>query len=507
MRRIFYLSMAVGLSACSAGSNNSPRSEQGGDLANPNASAGSGGSSTGGGQEQELESSFGAPVATGNFVWVANADSGRVAYINAATAEVHTVLAGNGPTTLAAIPDATDDLAIVLNTLSSDATLLREHAGSISTSNIALAPGHNTWAIAKSGAWAIAWTDSRQIANAPAVDGFQDISIISTANPSLPATILSVGYRPVAIAFSADESRAFAVTEDGVTVVTLGVLPAATSNVALSDDPLDDPGSRDVVITGDGAFALVRRDTQSAITIADLNNGVLSSVDLGAAVTDLDLADDGVHAIAVARDSGLVAEITPASATLQSVTITDTTVGSVVAAQDAALLYTNASAVDRLTILDLSTNAYREVRLYAPVLAVFPNLSATHAVVLHQSASGNAFSLVPLAVDLPAKIVAAEAPPAQVALSPAGDAAIVSVRDDKQGLSGAYVAKLPELSVQFYALGSPPTAAGIVAGANQAYVAQLHPQGRITLIDLASGAARTLTGFELQARVVTGAAP
>jgi hypothetical protein len=128
-------------------------------------------------------------------------------------------------------------------------------------------------------------------------------------------------------------------------------------------------------------------------------------------------------------------------------------------------------------------------------------------VVLHQAASGNAFSLVPLAVDLPAKIVAAEAPPAHVALSPAGDAAIVSVRDDSQNLAGVYVAKLPELSVQFYALGSPPTAAGIVAGANQAYVAQLNPQGRITLIDLASGAARTLTGFELQARVVTGAAP
>src|SRR5687768_4794467 len=48
--------------------------------------------------EEELESSFTAPVATGHFVWVANPASGRVAYIDARSLEVRVVEAGHEPT-------------------------------------------------------------------------------------------------------------------------------------------------------------------------------------------------------------------------------------------------------------------------------------------------------------------------------------------------------------------------------------------------------------------------
>jgi hypothetical protein len=61
--------------------------------------------------------------------------------------------------------------------------------------------------------------------------------------------------------------------------------------------------------------------------------------------------------------------------------------------------------------------------------------------------------------------------------------------------------------VDRYDLASPPVAVGVVDGANRAYVAQNHPDGRITFIDLTSGEARTLTGFELAARVVDGSKP
>src|SRR5262245_21713974 len=54
--------------------------------------------------ETEVDSSFEVPVATGRFVWVANPQSGRVAYVDAATMVVRTVEAGNGPTYLAPLP-------------------------------------------------------------------------------------------------------------------------------------------------------------------------------------------------------------------------------------------------------------------------------------------------------------------------------------------------------------------------------------------------------------------
>ena len=66
---------------------------------------------------------------------------------------------------------------------------------------------------------------------------------------------------------------------------------------------------------------------------------------------------------------------------------------------------------------------------------------------------------------------------------------------------------MPSLEVDQYTLASPPIAVGVVAGANRAYVAQSNPEGRITFIDLATGQARTLTGFELGSRVVDGSQP
>ena len=51
-------------------------------------------------------------------------------------------------------------------------------------------------------------------------------------------------------------------------------------------------------------------------------------------------------------------------------------------------------------------------------------------------------------------------------------------------------------------LASPPLATGIVPLAGKGYVAQQHPEGRITFVDLEDGSAKTLTGFELGAKVV-----
>jgi hypothetical protein len=58
--------------------------------------------------------------------------------------------------------------------------------------------------------------------------------------------------------------------------------------------------------------------------------------------------------------------------------------------------------------------------------------------------------------------------------------------------------------VDRYELGSPPIAVGVLAASKRAFVAQKHPEGRVTFVDVETGLARTLTGFELGARVVDG---
>ena len=470
--------------------------------------------------EKEVESDYEAPVATGRFVWVANPKSGRVAYVDATTLQVRTIEAGNAPTYLAGVPGPNGDTTLVLNVLSEDATLLHAEGSAITSKTLKVAKQANALAFSSDGHFAIAWADARKVQSPPKTEGFQDLTVLDLVAGT--STILAVGYRPVAVGFAQGQSRAYAVTQDGVAVLDLAGTPHLTKNVAVSDTPNEDPGSRDVSITPDGLVALIRRDDSPAITAVALDTDKRTTITLPGPVTDLDLSDKGDRAVAVVRSTSQ-AVVLPIPAVLQTpgtfttVTITGETVGSVVLSPGGSkgLLYTNATDTERLTILDLTVEPppFRTVRLYSAVLAVFPSPDAGHAIVLHDKtvpADGTpgtpgAFSIVPVANALPAKIVATMAPPTAVAVT--NDRAIVAERDDKTGVFGAYLARMPQLMVDRYPLASPPIAVGVVAGAKRAFIAQQHPEGRLTFIDLESGVARTLTGFELSARVVDGSKP
>jgi hypothetical protein len=550
-------------------------------------SGGSSGSSSGGGSgggftggdaglppETKTEGTYQSPVSTGQIVWIANPTSGRVAYIDARSFGVQTVEAGDGPTYLAAVPDPSDDVAIVLNVLSRDATLLRDHQGMLSTKTFPSTADANSWAVSSSGRWAIAWTNATLIANADPTQGFQDMAVLDLSG-ARPPTVLSVGYRPSQVAFSGDASRAFAVTQDGISVVDLlgGAQPTVTSNFALAapppppsadaatmDAPAADTGASDaspdgpvgeastaeastpsaptpapnptpdVSFTPGGAYALVRLDGSRAISIVALKDGTLTTVALPSPATDLTVSPAGDFAVAVMRDISTVAVLplpgvvtSPSSFT--TTVITGETVGRaiVTAGGKSVLLFTTAAAIDRLTVLTLQPSpAYRTVALHAPILAVFPTPDAQNAVVLHQVTSdptsgvAGAFSLVPIGADLPAKIVGVPAPPTAVALAPTSDRAVVSVRDDASKTYGLYLGMMPSLQVLAYPLSSPPIAVGIAQQAHRGYAAQDYSEGRITFVDLAADgcdasssctSVRTITGFELGARVVNGSNP
>jgi len=470
--------------------------------------------------EEELESNYSAPVATGKYVWIANPTSGRVAYIDATTLEVNVVEAGNAPTHVAAIPDADADVAIVLNVLSNDATILRAKGSNLTAESLPVPSSGNAWAVSDDGRWAIAWTDARRIENADPIDGFQDITVLDLKSGAMKSTALTVGYRPVAVAFDSAETQAFAITQDGISVVSLqAAAPKVVKNIKLSDQPVGDASTRDVAITPDGAHALVRRDGEKLINIFSLADGTRTDIGLPAAPTDLDLSADGKVAVAVIRETsqvglfsipGILAD--PLNYPL--VTIPNATVGSAsLAAQSPlALLYTNATPNPVLAVLDTSAQVPdpRLIQLWAPIKAVFPASNAAHAVVLHEAGGSigseypAAMSVVPIATDLPAKLMGLDAPAVSVAVSPTGHRALVATGDEMNPKYRLYIASMPSLEVKKVELASQPIAAGIVAGAERGYVAQKHPDGRITFVDFNTGSVRTLTGFELASQVIDG---
>ena len=467
--------------------------------------------------EKEVESSYGAPVATGKYVWVANPSSGRVAYIDAITLEIKLVDAGNGPTYVAPVPDAKDDIALVLNVLSNDATLLRATPSGLTALSLPVPSSGNGWSVSGNGRWAVAWTNARSVKSPDPVEGYQDITVLDLTLGAEKATPLTVGYRPFSITFDATSGRAFAVTEDGVSVVDLGATqgPAVIKNIAYSSPPpLLVP---DVSITPDGAYALLRSD-QPSIGVLSLADGVRVDVPLPGKPTDLDLSADGSSAVAVIRDTSQVAILPvpaiftdPAAVTLVTI---DALIGSTaLAAQSSkAFFYTNAVSSPLLAVMDTlaAPPIPRGIKLRAPILAVFPTADGSHALVLHDALNDAgshypaAFSLAPIALDLPPKIVGLDAPVISIALAPAGDHGLIATGDASTGIFQLVVASMPSLSVQKLPLASLPIAAGIVAGANRGFVAQKHPDGRITFVNLKTGDARTLTGFELGTQVVDG---
>lgn len=469
--------------------------------------------------EQEVESTFGAPVATGKFVWIANPASGRVAYIDAVSLQIKLVDAGHGPTHVAAVPDPDDDVAIVLNVLSRDATILRAGAAGLTAASVAVPAAGNAWAVSPDGHWAIAWSDARRVENPDPVEGYQDISVIDLTKGAEVGTDLTVGYRPVAVAFDKAAQRAFAVTQDGISVIALGgASPEVVKNIGLGDTPAKPATTRDVSITPDGAHALVRREGVAAIDVFSLDDSTPVEVALPAPATDLDLSSDGKTAIAVVRETsqvallpvpGIVAD--PLSAVLVTI---DATIGStsLAASSPVSFFYTNATPSTLLAVLDTSaaTPSPRTILMRAPILAVFPAPDAAHALVLHDaleeagSQYAAAVSLAPIALELPPKIVGLDAPPISIAIAPAGDHALVATGNESTATYELMLAAMPSLKVQKLALASMPIAAGIVAAADRGFVAQKHPDGRITFVDLKTGQARTLTGFELSTQVVDG---
>lgn len=623
--------MTLGIVHCSADSAESSDSGEpgvNGGSGNANGGSSAGGSGGSGGTagtppEQELESSFQSPVSTGKLIWTANPDSGRVALVDALSFEVRIVEAGLKPTFLAAVPGGSDS-AIVLNTGSHDATLLRASGEGVSGISLPTHVGANAWALSAQGKWAVAWTDARRVSNADVTEGYQDVSVLRLGSGVEGATRLSVGYRPERIFFSDDESRAFVVSEPGISVIELDELgPRVSRQVEVSDDPLENPASRDVTVTSDGTIALVRRDLSPRVRFVNLDDGSASEIDLGGNVTDLDLSASGSLAVAVVREAGLIgaggaggAAGTAGAAGATSGgsggvsggaggtsggtagastggaggastagaggastagaggaggvsaggaggvssggaagagtagaggaanggvagaggsgsqpehkslmvllplpgILTDSGLASTLEStqyfgsvslsptDNPALLYTNAIASNTLSIADTQTLALRSVDLKAPVKAVFATPDGTHAIVLQGTAAGSnkagGFAVVPATELRAPKIVGTDAAPMSVAVSPDSDRALITVRSDGARLYGVYLVQIPSLQVDYFTLASPPLAAGMVAGARRGYVAQEHPEGRVTFIDLDKGEPRTLTGFELGAKVV-----
>lgn len=492
--------------------------------------------------EVEEQRSFEAPQAGARYVYVANPRRDTVAVIDSQTLAITSVEAGDGPTYLATVPG--QDQALVINVNASTATLLRTTATGTSTVQMPVVGGANAIAVAPGGHYAVVYLDTTQPNRGVPAGSFQEIAVLRLDPGMERGLLLSVGFRPVGVQFSADGETGFVITEDGVSILRFASLtgPALVPTVSFYDDaiaaPIDggvedggvtapprDAQAMDVSVTRDGRYALARFAESRFVRVVDLQARTARTMDLGSEVTDLDVSPDGSFALAALRSQSRVLRVPiPAgfadASARRSIELPGEVVGSVTMSPDGAraLVYSTAAMTERATLLDLAgTSAPSVLRLRKTVRAVAFAPDGRSALIVHGRSEGDpaapgldletqidrsfGYSLL----DVGERFLRLQLTPADVgpfALVPGGTHAFVLLRDDARGVARAQRITLGSFTVQDLPLGSPPRSVGAVPSTSRAFVGQEHPEGRITFVDWNTGSQQSITGFELNSRIV-----
>jgi YVTN family beta-propeller protein len=479
--------------------------------------------------ETEVRQEFEVPRGGARFVYVANRKRNSVSVIDSTQLTIRSVPVGDTPTALSTAVG--QDLALVINSGSKDLNVLRTDAMGVTvTSRVPVVAGANRVSVAPDGKHAVVWFDSAATTGSTPLGGtFQEVSVITLAPAADVAVDLTVGFRPTDVVFSTDSQGAFIVTEDGISVVRFADLkgPSVAPFVRFPDAGAAAAAPLDVSVTPDGRRAIARREGAAQVMLLDLGAvgaGPVQILDLGAPVTDLDLAPSGQFALAVLRSQNAYVRIPvpagfAAGAALDKHILVGEQVGSAVLSADGmrAVLYTTAGTppVERLVVVDLAGSAAPlPVTLKKSVRAVAIAPDGKTAIVLHNKVAGDpaeakidvetqidrsyGYTIVNLTSGFP-KLQITSADVGALAITPGGGRAFVLLREPRL----AQRITLASFIVDEFPLGGPPVALAVLSETvKRVFISQEHPEGRISFIDWESGVVESVTGFELNGRIV-----
>jgi len=491
-------------------------------------------SGTDGGVPAETEIELGAPTSSERYVYVAMTAQSKLARIDGVTLAVTSTPVGAAPREVATIPGS--DGAVVLDSANGTATVVRPAAtGGDATRVLGTLPSLNRIDVDPTGRFAVIWFDLVKALhdNTGHAGSFQDVAVVALERGHERAVALTVGFRPRAVQFDAAGTRAYVVTQDGVSVIDLVDAtehePHIVPPIAVADPgtPADDV---EVQIVATGDYAAVRQAGHAGLRVVSMRTadaGRAWDIPLAASPSDIDLAPDGSRVYAVLREVSRLAIIDiPGDALdpagVETVDLAPATVGSLVVSADGTrgLLFTNATLDRHITLVQLDRPGFPHVTwsLEKAVRAVGISPDSATAIVLSAKAPGDpataatiedfiarsfGYALLDLATGF-AKLQLTPVDPGPFVYAPDAGRAYVAL-DGGDALTATRALQVVTTRtgvVQTLPLGSAPSGVGIVPGAGQAFVAQRHPLGRMSFVALVTGAVRTVTGFDLNSQIV-----
>jgi len=473
----------------------------------------------------EVEQDREPPASGKYYVYVAVPAQDMVVKIHSATLQVRSIKVGKDPGALRTIPG--QDVAVVLGRLNATATILRSKAdGGDDVVTLDTAEDLNSLALSPSGKHAVAYFDvAKSQGQLSPKQTFQEVSVLGLEAGKEYAVKLSVGFRPTGVQFSADGNWAYVITEQGISLVDLvkTTTPTIVPTIPVLKDPIKETKLEEVLVTPDGKYALARRTGLGGMRVVDLATKSIQDIPLGDDPTDLDLTEDGKLAVAVLRQTNLVvlADIPDDLADPTGLDLLNTGVyvaGQATLTKDGkrAFLYTNATDQEVLLVADLVNRTIDVHPLQKGVRTVLSSPDGTVALILHNKVPGTpsvqegfetyvdksfGYSLHHVATSFD-KLQLTDTDPGEVAFAPDGKSAYLLLSETAQGIRSVEAIDLGAFLVTSVALGSPPVALGVIATTGSVYVAQDHPLGRVTFVEMATHATKTVTGFELNSHIV-----
>jgi len=222
----------------------------------------------------ETEIEFGAPTSSQRYVYVAMTAQNRLARIDGATLAVSSIAVGAAPREVATIPGS--DGAVVLDQANGTATVVRPVlTGGDGTRVLATLPSLNRIDVDPTGRFAVIWFDlvKALTEHTGNTGSFQDVAVVALAPGNEKSVALTVGFRPRAVQFDAAGTRAYVITQDGVSVIDLA---DATEHAPRIVPPIrvaapgTSPDDLEVQIVATGDYAAVRQAGHAGLRVVSM---------------------------------------------------------------------------------------------------------------------------------------------------------------------------------------------------------------------------------------------
>jgi DNA-binding beta-propeller fold protein YncE len=478
------------------------------------------------------------PVATLNYVFVANRESGLVSRFGAteASLRVTSTRSGRAPTALFAVPGV--DSVVVLNRGDDSISRIDAIPGSVTGDRvqaIGIVPGANRLVVDSAGQWAAAWYDARVPTDDRPVrtvlGSLSEVSVVDLRSETLTVVQISTGVNVREIVFDGERERVLFVTDEGL---------ASMDWASLAGDGFARPApiteqARDAALgygqeflyDAERGIALLRLQGSRSLFVLDTTSGDGAEWTFDSVPADIDLTLDGRVAVTLRETdeaAGQLALLSPTAllagdeSSLETISIEEHAVGQVELSPDGrwALVFgTDGSrrSNELVSVIDLESGARNVLNVRKRVGYAVVSSDSGHAVLVHPDsertggegaedviAGSPAVTLVDLA-DGRTKLVTLNGTPSEVIFSSEGAYAWVTTTGATPSEQTLLRLTTDSFRADTLRLGAAPLDIGWVARSGRVFVLQEHPYGRLTLVDEITLTLRELTGFELAALI------